>query len=64
MENELQVLEDILSTRLTDGTFRGIISFIKATIPGTPIGEIEKALVSSQIYRIHFFGILKHKAKK
>lgn len=39
-------LESILLTRLSDETFRGLMNFEKATIPGTPINEIEKALVS------------------
>lgn len=45
MEYLLQGLEAVLSIRLPDDTFRGIISFLRATIPGTPIDDIEKALV-------------------
>lgn len=46
MEYQLDGYEAALSTRLSDETFRGIINFQRATIPGTPIDEIEKALVS------------------
>lgn len=46
MEYQLQGLESMLSTRLSNETIRGIISFKRATIPGTPTDEIEKALVS------------------
>lgn len=45
MEHKLQLLETILPTRLPDETFRGILNFKRATIPDTPIDEIEKALV-------------------
>ncbi|XP_037040224.1 uncharacterized protein LOC119077144 [Bradysia coprophila] len=44
IEYELQKLESLLSARLTDETIRGILNFIKATIPNTPIDEIEKSL--------------------
>lgn len=44
-ELRLQVLETIMPTRLTEEVFRGILNFEKATIPGTPTNEIEKALV-------------------
>lgn len=46
MEIELQQMESVLLTRLPDETFRGVYNFLKATIPDTPIDEIEKALVS------------------
>lgn len=46
LEYQLQGLESMLSTRLTDETFSGVTNFLRATIPGTPIDEIEKALVS------------------
>ena len=46
MESELEASKSILSTRLPDETIRGIINFTRATIPDTPIDEIEKALVS------------------
>ena len=52
-------LESILSTRLTDETFSGTINVLKAFVPGTPINEIENALVSSQNY----FSILKQTKK-
>lgn len=45
-ENLLAGLESMLSTRLSDETFRGIINFERATITGTPISAVEKALVS------------------
>lgn len=45
METQLKAFELVLSTRLTNETIRGIINFMKATIPGTPIKEIERALV-------------------
>lgn len=45
-ELRLQVLETIMPTRLSEDTFRGILNFERATIPNTPKGEIEKALVS------------------
>lgn len=48
MEYQLQGLESMLATRLTDETFRGIINFKRATIPDTPIDDMKKALVSSQ----------------
>lgn len=46
MEHKLQKVESILLTRLADENLRGLFNFMKATIPDTPIGEIEKALVS------------------
>lgn len=54
MESILQQLEYYLSTRVPDDTFRGIINFEKATVPDTPIDDIEKALVSSQITKSTF----------
>lgn len=48
MEYQLQGLESMLSTRLPVENIRGIIDFKRATIPDTPIVEIEKALVSQQ----------------
>lgn len=39
-------METILSTRLKDEDFRGIINFMQSYRPGTSIEEIEKALVS------------------
>lgn len=36
----------MLSTRLPDETYRGIINFYTAFTPDTPIDEIQKALVS------------------
>lgn len=40
------MIETILSTRLNDESFRGIINFMQAFRPDTPIDEVEKALVS------------------
>lgn len=48
LEHDLQQLESILPIRLPDETFRGILNFKRATIPDTPIDEIEKALVRQQ----------------
>lgn len=57
----LQILETILPTRLSDEVFRGILRFENATLPDTPIKEIEKALVKwiKQILllKITFFEI-------
>lgn len=47
MKTQIQDLESTLSTRLTDEAYDGIISFLRVTIPDTPIDEIEKALVSN-----------------
>lgn len=44
--HQLMDSELVLSTRLTDETFRGIVNFQKATILETPIEEIQTALVS------------------
>lgn len=38
--------EWILPARLTDETFRGILNLFIAIMPGTPVDEIENALVS------------------
>lgn len=46
LEIEMKNVESILSTRLTDETFRRIINFQKAVILETPIHEIQKALVN------------------
>lgn len=51
MESTLQKIESIFSTRLPDESFRGLINFLKATIPDTPIDEIERALVSEKMNR-------------
>lgn len=53
MLSELDPLESILSTRLTDKTFRGIMNFIKATKVGTTTDQIQMALVSELISKIH-----------
>lgn len=42
----VESLEPILSKQLPDESFRGLVNFAKATVPGTPIEEIRKALVS------------------
>lgn len=47
LEIELKVVELILSSRLNDETFRGIMNLEKAFILKAPIDEIKKALVSS-----------------
>lgn len=41
-------VEPVLSVRLPDETFRGLINFTKIVIRNTPTDEIEKALVSKQ----------------
>lgn len=46
IETELKELESALSTKLPDETYHGIINLERMTIAGTPIDEIEKALVS------------------
>ena len=46
MERKIGASDSVLSTRLPDETIRGIMNFHQATLPGTPIDEIEKALVS------------------
>lgn len=48
MKYHLEFLEHILFARLTADTFHGITNFLRATTPDTPVGEIEKALVSKQ----------------
>lgn len=45
-EKASEMFESILSTRLPDESFRGLINFVKAHRPYAPITEIEKALVS------------------
>lgn len=47
-ELTIQSLESVLSSRLTDETYRGAINFYKTTIVDTPIDDIGKALVSEQ----------------
>lgn len=47
-ENELKDTQDVLSTRLKDESFRGIIDFEKAVILETPTEEIQNALVSQK----------------
>lgn len=46
MEDDLLELEFVLSGHLTEETYGGMMNFLKATMPDTPINEIEKALVS------------------
>lgn len=59
MESTLQNIESILSTRLPDESFRGLINFLKATIPDTPIVGIEGALVSQRLDRkLNYFAYL------
>lgn len=41
-------LESILSTRLPDESFRGLINIVKIRNLNTPINEIEPALVSGR----------------
>lgn len=40
------ILESVLSTRVPDETFRGLINFVKILHPNASYNEIEKALVS------------------
>lgn len=42
----LNLIETVLSTQLSDDTYRGIINVIKAFRPNTPDNEINNALVS------------------
>lgn len=49
MENTLQRIESIFSTRLPDESFQGLTNFLRATIPDTPIDEIRSALVSEKL---------------
>jgi len=44
MEDDLLRVEFIVQAYLTEDTYGGIINFLKATMPDTPISEIEKAL--------------------
>lgn len=37
-------LDPILSTRLSDESYRGLVNYVKATATDAPIGEIQKAL--------------------
>lgn len=46
MEDELLMMESILSGSLTEETYAGMMNFLRATLPDTPIDEIQKALVS------------------
>lgn len=41
-----QIIESMLSTRLADDTFRGIINYYRTTKIDTPTDEIHQALVS------------------
>lgn len=42
----VQSVEQTLPTRLSDESFRSVLSYAKATITDTPIAEIQEALVS------------------
>lgn len=44
---DLEQYESILSSRLSDETFRGIMNFIQATKNGTTMDQIQMALVSN-----------------
>lgn len=46
MEKALNRMESMLSTRLPEETYRGIINFMKVFRPNTSDSEIEKSLVS------------------
>lgn len=46
LEIEMKNVETVLSTRLSDETFRDIINFQKAIFLKMPINEIRKALVN------------------
>lgn len=39
-------LEPILATRLSDESYRGLVNYAQASITDTPIGKVQKALVS------------------
>lgn len=47
MENDLKIVELVLSSRLTDETYHGIMNLEKAIILKAPNEEIQKSLVSS-----------------
>lgn len=47
--NEMKTIELILSTRLPDESYHGIINFGKAAIIETPTDEIQRALVSQKL---------------
>lgn len=47
LQRVLNVMEAILSTRVKDEHFRGIINFMQAFRPDKSIEEIEEALVSN-----------------
>lgn len=42
---KLDEIESILTVRLSDETFRGMLNFMKATKVGSTLGQIQKALV-------------------
>lgn len=46
MKNVMNEMESVLSTRVPDDTFRGILNFYKTFLPNTPHNDIEKELVS------------------
>lgn len=46
IEERLNLIETVLSSQLSDDTYRGIINVIKAFRPNTPDNEINRALVS------------------
>lgn len=57
-EELIETSESIFSIRLPDETFRGVINFLRAIIPGTPTDEIEQALVSEFIKNPEFLLVL------
>lgn len=48
----LNVVELVLSTRLEDETFRGILNIFKARLPDKSTDEIEKPLVSLNHFKL------------
>lgn len=54
IDNELKEQESCLSSRLSDEILRGIFDIQRATIGGTPIDQIEKALVSQRKIRRNY----------
>lgn len=59
LQRILNVMKTILSTRLKDTDFWGVINFMQAFRPNTSIMEIEKALVSYKTDIYTFIHLIK-----
>lgn len=46
MNKEINMLETILSTRMTQEETKGVISYLRALLPSATVSEIEEGLVS------------------